>query len=248
MEIPARLYKYTSVSLDSLVNLLARIIYFGSPKKFNDPYDCALSGAVGNLSDSGLDRILQSIGTSNLHFNRPTHKEVVRAKAIETINDYGKEFLENRGVSCFSETNDNLLMWSHYADACRGMCLEFDTTNDDLFQKAKQVRYVSNIPVLDLDELVVDQKSDQILDLFCTKSDHWSYEREWRVIHQSAGTKFGYRPETLTAVYVGPRMSNEIANLLVTVLRTYPNSPSLNVASPCQDQFRMEFREAAYRA
>lgn len=71
MEIPARLYKYTSVSFDSLLNLQARTVYFGSPKKFNDPYDCALSGVVGTLSDNGLERLLQNIGSNRIFFNKP---------------------------------------------------------------------------------------------------------------------------------------------------------------------------------
>ncbi len=38
-----------------------------------------------------------------------------------------KDTFQNWGVYCLCEKPDNLLMWSHYADAHRGICLQFDT-------------------------------------------------------------------------------------------------------------------------
>lgn len=36
-----------------------------------------------------------------------------------------KKFLENSYTTCFSETNNDFLMWSHYASKHSGICLEF---------------------------------------------------------------------------------------------------------------------------
>ena len=43
VDSPASLYKYEAFSTQSLLNLKGQVIYFGSPLKFNDPYDCALT-------------------------------------------------------------------------------------------------------------------------------------------------------------------------------------------------------------
>ena len=39
--MPPFLYKYESLTTQSLENLKNQVIYFGSPANFNDPDDCA---------------------------------------------------------------------------------------------------------------------------------------------------------------------------------------------------------------
>lgn len=41
------------------------------------------------------------------------------------------QFLNNSSISCFSETNHDFLMWSHYASSHSGICLEFEVTEDE---------------------------------------------------------------------------------------------------------------------
>jgi len=43
------------------------------------------------------------------------------------------KFLENSFATCFSESNDNFLMWSHYASSHSGICLEFTLNKLGLF-------------------------------------------------------------------------------------------------------------------
>jgi hypothetical protein len=42
------------------------------------------------------------------------------------------QFLNNSSISCFSETNNDFLMWSHYASSHSGICLEFEVAEDEL--------------------------------------------------------------------------------------------------------------------
>lgn len=44
-----------------------------------------------------------------------------------------KVFIENSHIVCFSESNDNFLMWSHYSSKHSGICLEFSLQKDGLF-------------------------------------------------------------------------------------------------------------------
>ena len=43
-----------------------------------------------------------------------------------------EKFLQNSSAICFSETNNNFLMWSHYATKHSGICLEFTLENPKL--------------------------------------------------------------------------------------------------------------------
>ena len=173
MNLPPYLFKYQRVDLNSLVSLLGRFVYFGSPKNFNDPYDCAISAIVQELSEDGLNRILSSIDASHIAQIEPNIGKMLSAQARSTLQELAANFLEKRGVTCFSETNENLLMWSHYAASGTGMCLQFDT-NDAIFSKAHWVRYVDSFPAVAADELLVDKNYSRIFELYCTKSKDWS--------------------------------------------------------------------------
>ena len=61
----------------------------------------------------------------NLKFNI---KELERE-----INRITDKFLANSYTTCFSEKNDELLMWSHYASKHSGICLEFSLDHFGLF-------------------------------------------------------------------------------------------------------------------
>ncbi len=49
---------------------------------------------------------------------------------IQRLSD---KFLKNSYVTCFSEANDDFLMWSHYASKHSGVCLEFSLDNAGMF-------------------------------------------------------------------------------------------------------------------
>lgn len=49
------------------------------------------------------------------------------------IQRLSKKFLESSYAICFSETNNDFLMWSHYASKHSGICLEYTLHNENLF-------------------------------------------------------------------------------------------------------------------
>jgi len=53
--------------------------------------------------------------------------------------------LEKYGVLCFSRSWNNVLMWSHYADRHKGICLGFDV----LDERTRRVRYIETPLALD---------------------------------------------------------------------------------------------------
>ena len=109
-------------------------------------------------------------------------------------------------MTCFSETNTNTLMWSHYASSHKGFCVEYDLKRfiedpleikkhlfpivyteerliqkniDSIIESMKELRRA-------IDEHIVYDGSevlDDILPLFLTKGNAWEYEREWRIIY-----------------------------------------------------------------
>lgn len=94
--------------------------------------------------------------------NRELRKALLHTKA---------SLSENRGLLCFSKSWHNPVLWGHYADKHRGMCLGFDMPNIP----PKKIDYVNSRlswpPIVD---------EEFIKQLLFTKFAHWSYEDEYR--------------------------------------------------------------------
>jgi len=106
-----------------------------------------------------------------------------------------KERINNNfGILCLSETNDNLIMWAHYANSHKGFLIGFDSNNTFFNQKISQtdtIRFVKPItyankrsPLTLLKENISEDDAGEelISQLFFTKSRHWEGEKEWRMI------------------------------------------------------------------
>ena len=89
------------------------------------------------------------------------------------FNRWRRRAAGESGVLCFSKTWENPVLWSHYADKHKGMCLGFDVP-DHLLRK---VEYLPKL--LPLDQWVPEEETGP---LFWTKFQHWEYEAEYRRI------------------------------------------------------------------
>ena len=81
------------------------------------------------------------------------------------------ELSTTKGILCFSKTWTNPVLWGHYADKHRGICLGFEVPSSVLHK----VEYVdSRFPRPDVLDEAFMQK------LLFTKFSHWQYEQEYR--------------------------------------------------------------------
>ena len=87
---------------------------------------------------------------------------------------------KTRGILCFSEDWHNPVMWSHYAEKHKGLCLEFEISNELLAKiNYSQIRLKKEMEGLFHSQSDVQESAmDRIL---TTKFAHWKYERERRI-------------------------------------------------------------------
>lgn len=91
---------------------------------------------IGEADDLVLDRELTAIEQSYIWassfqgMNDPMEGVFSTGKNIDPgkkkIIEQMKWQKESTGICCFSETPTNELMWAHYADEFRGICLAYD--------------------------------------------------------------------------------------------------------------------------
>jgi len=149
------------------------------------------------------------------------------------------------GICCFSETNDNLLMWSHYASSGKGFCLEFDSSREP-FDKIQPVKYVDKPPELNFKKLFTVDKLYLLDALFCMKSIHWSYEKEWRIFHQDANKAANYPTSSLTGVYFGPEVDDCFAEIICLILQGQHPHIKFYKGARSNESYQVAFTEVSY--
>ncbi len=133
--------------------------------------------------------------------------KLMSVTALEGVRRDLQNDVDQAGVLSFSLVRDDILMWAHYADKHKGLCLEFDgSANYVFFGEAQPVHYRDYVP-LPLDEEPVKQMERVIL----TKAKHWKYEQEYRIVRPGEAYRFvEYPQELLTGVIFGCMMPDHL--------------------------------------
>lgn len=123
------------------------------------------------------------------------------------------EMCPGYGLLCFSRSWDNALLWSHYADKHRGICLGFDIA-DDVIREVAYVSERARLPVDTQTMEISDQKKASDLINF-TKFEGWRYEdeiRAWVRLDERQGNHYFIKFDNaliLKQVILGPRCSQD---------------------------------------
>ena len=240
-----RLYKYRALDAYALTAIINNIGWFATADSFNDPFDCAISVADEKLEDSvqhAIEVIAERTGTE---FSDADRK--VKPEDAEAFHRYQKQLQEGLrqeiGIFCLTEVPDDILMWSHYANCHRGFCIQYDRTPaNSLGRLASPVRYARNYPLISFRDMAGPDKEKTTEALWLTKSDHWSYEREWRVL-QVPGGKAHQFDFDITGIIFGIRMPETERYTIRNVLANRSNV-SFREAKKSRSEFKIEIVDA----
>lgn len=185
-------------------------IWFSSPHKFNDIYDCNFNLDYSQLDSDEMRTILLRAAHELTDPNKRqmviNNLTVVQSDAgkrlvSEVINSDVKKVLSEIGVACFTEKPDNDLMWAHYTDSHSGACLIFDPDIDERFFNTLRgkVNYSDTPPIID------KLGMQDLLTYIFTKSKRWEYEKEVRLVRDTENA-FPFIKEALVGIIFGFRM------------------------------------------
>jgi hypothetical protein len=147
--------------------------------------------------------------------------EIYRDLLVTDIDEYVKSHFAGRGVLSLAARWDNPLMWSHYAEEHRGICIEFDT-RDHRCERLEPIAYgyTRYLLVSDLRDWLIGGSraaEDKIARQFLfAKASQWRHEREWRAISSQSGVDGA--PFKITAVHFGLRCDQSIKTAVVRML------------------------------
>lgn len=162
------IYKYCTFDNYSFENLEEQQLWCNNYEAFNDPYECWCIEEKGipkaDSEWSRFDNVAKAWGFTS-------GKDVSQEDLIEYCSEFFNEramevsdYVDSARISCFSNSYDNLLLWSHYANGLRGFCIEFDKDellkNSENYTEIHKVQYNQSPPVVDT--MVYEVAYDQI--------------------------------------------------------------------------------------
>ena len=215
---------------------------------------------------------LSTIG--ELSTNGSIHFDSIEKEKDEFINIQTKRlmgFQESALVSCFCTRYDSILMWGHYAERDRGVCIEYEKpTNGNFYNvkyQKKRIPYnIYKVTSLLLGYLFTNDEVDEsddslvrsIIEPFLTKSFEWKYEDEIRCIFsrfsknndiysiekpsRPDGVQYLYRmPTKITRIFLGCKISNEREQNIIKIANEL-NIPVFKM-KPNNDLYRLDSKE-----
>ncbi|WP_421171254.1 DUF2971 domain-containing protein [Aeromonas dhakensis] len=163
-----KLYKYLSLELGAKL-LQTPMLRLSNQTSLNDPFEFLLTESS---SKKVSDILKRSKGNNYSH--------------VDLIDTFW-----THGVISLTETNDNLLMWSHYADEHKGMVVGFDVPIErpfDFFLDGQQPEgsHFAKVNYRKYRKFDGDINANNLdtvrLHYMLGKSDEWIYEKEHRFV------------------------------------------------------------------
>lgn len=247
---PEILFKYTNVE-NAIKIIQSSSLKFSNPADFNDPFDCDVDLVDFNFKEDPHPEILLEIEIIQKQFrldefpfgsneNKITFwNHLYREAQIEKIN--------STRISCFSLSNDVIVMWSHYADKHKGVCLAFNNIISPRFIDLNDIDDISEGYVEYSAENKINYiSSDKLTGLkkiFLSKSKSWSHEQEYRYLLVNQKNDFyKFSDKFITDIYFGLKTSVEEKEYLINSCRK-ENLNHLKFHNPTKHFLELSFNQ-----
>lgn len=243
INMPKYLYKYRKVNKYTIDMLENEYLWCDSVDTYNDPYEGFFnSGFIVPFKAYLIEEIKDNIDKKQIEYfmNIKTKEELLKyvneelhfidCNKFEIIKSKYEKFIKNKNddiknklrskykICSLTEHFDNILMWSHYANFHKGICIKYDT--NELKDYLYNVNYAKNI--LDLTNMIrLDSPDINIFEklMMITKSKIWQYEDEWRIVIDQKLIKNNKYKATPVGIYLGTNISKQSRGRVINKAR-----------------------------
>lgn len=232
---PRSFFKYRALSDRTIDILDQSCVWLSEISLLNDPFECTIQFdndkclrefyssekfqssfvfATGHTlskreieilttSKKPYDEYIKICASNNIPFDQTADQQLkkVQNRWTEIVDETNR----NLRICSFSLTNNSLLLWSHYSDEHKGICIEYDFQNYNPIRPFIQpVVYSDKVHKIGLFE---EYTTIKMIASSLIKSKDWEYEQEWRLTIFKQKEVFPQKMKTPKpkAIYLGTR-------------------------------------------
>lgn len=190
-----------------------RKIYIPSHKELNDPWEKIIEIPVYKTYTQDEENELIQIDKQSKELGYDEFfnfgKETIETfkdidSSMDEINHYMFD-ASNVGIFSMSTLNDSILLWSHYGDEHRGICIGFD--KQDFLDTGNVVKVKYRKKVYSIDPKHHYRKPEK--QYFGNKHFSWLYEKEYRYLHPESSVEI-ISPAKINSIFLGLRVDKSI--------------------------------------
>lgn len=215
--------------------------------------------------DSDSDKRVFSFDTDNLYLSKNGSQNDIFEGIAQTdysftsIEECIKALSNVTLLKCFTEDPKNNLMWAHYADSYKGICVEYDLrwASEEVKKMLFPVVYRKKPEhFISVDEILSGKErgaKDYLRDskgIFAEKPFCWKYEKEWRICDMNydesvsgKNIEFPY----ITKIFLGPRIEQENKKKVLAAVKAHNEKSKEQIAVYTtklrENTYDIEFKE-----
>lgn len=218
-----RAYAFRKCNTYLYHSLVNEQLNLSSPVTFNDPFDCPIL-KVFNTDDGISSLILEAFKNLKVTCfssnNRLPYMKFFQDSSCQVIKEgkkskkSPKEFL-------------NTLMWAHYADSHKGICIQYHFSDFLEYMgnnnPGKSVCFSDVKYMTDMKNRFITANSLNFEDAFFIKSMQWKYENELRLLYYDIDDCCEHGslsiPNSIEAIYFGLNCSERDRKAILQIMR-----------------------------
>ncbi|MCW7493560.1 DUF2971 domain-containing protein [Leptospira sp. 2 VSF19] len=216
------LFRFEKNEEKRLNSVLDSKLFFSGIGKFNDPYEFThfpiaktssnLLSFKKSMEDAGIS--LEGIDWKSFLLQKNDDSEFLK----ENMTALSKEY----SIVCFSKVWDNHLLWSHYANAHKGLCYAYGF-DSGITADMRSIVEVGNIYQATLFDIIYTNVWPEYLRdheefsrrILYTKSLVWEYEKEVRLILRKERGLQTIKKESLRALIFGMKFDPDLIDPII---------------------------------
>ncbi len=181
-------FKYAALNVNTLDAIRTGHVWFAPKSSLNDPFDC-FPEVIRDIDDRQADELFRAF---SVRLERPATLE----EKCGLLESSLLQFMDQCGVFCVSKSSLNELMWSHYADNHKGLCLGFEVKEENIAnskdprKSPREMSYagrggakLSDFYAAKIGVFGAEQSFNRLIAAcYFSKNPAWAYEEEIRFL------------------------------------------------------------------
>jgi hypothetical protein len=203
---PITAYAFRKCNIHLYQALINEQLNISSPTTFNDPFDCSFIELMDK--EYQIPSLVRQVYIDCL-------KIACFIKQLQTTN-----IVNNR-----KKEPINNLMWAHYTDSHKGICIKYNLDNITSqldYDKKNVIAYFKKIKYSD-EDITQKRLSDLLIESAFIKGKEWEYEKELRFFYYDVNGHGEHDtidiPNCIEAIYFGLKCSEKDKKTIINIMK-----------------------------